>query len=145
MKPLTFSEEVYQKQLNTVNVALTNSNYPVSGSFEDVSKFERFVTRLAGGSQPDALVFQVQQAKTINGTPKDIAGAVVTMAGDNEQREIEVQVSHLDINNGYRFATVKVTGVSGSNYTSIELFGIMPNSEPVTQPATFKQAVKVEG
>ena len=143
MKPLTFSEEVKDQQLNTVNVALTNSKYPVSGSFIDVGNYERFVIRMAGGSMPDAVVAQIEQATAANGTPKDITGAVQTFADDNEVREIEVLVNKLDINNGYRYITVDVTGVSGSDYASLEFFGILPNSQPVTQPDSF-DAVLIE-
>ena len=133
----TFTEEVYTKALNTHTTAITDGDFPSSGSFVDVSDYERFVITVAAGSLNSALTVKVQQATAANGTPKDVTGATVVVGAtdDGEVFQIEVETRKLDIDNDYHFITVDVAGAAGSDdYLAILFHGVNAGEMPVTQP-----------
>ena len=123
------------KLLNTED-ALSVAEYPASGSYIDVSGFERFAFLVGAGALDTATTLQVHQATANNGTPKDITGATLTIAADGDDKWylIEVQTNKLDLNNDYRYVTLDVTGPTGNDYGCILFFGLNPGSKPVTQP-----------
>jgi hypothetical protein len=142
-----FSEAVLIQQLN-VEDAVAVQSYPASAAFIDVSGYERFSFLVQAGALDTALTFQVQQAAAINGSPKDVTGAVAVVAAtdDDKWALIEVQTARLDINNDYHFVTLKATGASGGNdYAAITFFGVNPGSKKVTQGADCAQVVSVVG
>ena len=142
-----FSEGTYIQQLN-VEDAVAAQLYPTSGNFIDASKFERFGFLVGAGALTTELTFQVQQATAVNGTPKDITDAVVVVPanGDDKWYLVEVQTDRLDINNDYRYVTLKSTGASGGDdYAAIYFFGVNPGSKPVTQGADCGDVVAVVG
>lgn len=138
---LLFSEETEIKLLNT-EVVLAAGLYPASGSFILVGGLYRFAFLIAPGVLGAEQTWQVQQAVTINGTPKDITGAVLVVAanGDNKPCVLEVGVDQLDINNDYKYVTLKNTGGAAGNYSALLFLG-WGKKEPVTQDANYGQTV----
>ena len=101
--------------------ALAAALYPTSGNFKDLRGVHRFAVVGIVNAVDSAVTIQVQQATAVNGSPKDITGAVHIIPADGSENGkwfvIEVEVSHMDSNNGYKFVTVAVSGVAGSNDT----------------------------
>jgi len=144
----TFDDSVYVQKLNNFGTAVEVQEYPASGSYIDVSGYERFVILILAGTLDTALTCQVQQATAVNGTAKDISGAVATVGAtdDNKWHSIEVQTNQLDLNNDYRYITLDVTGAAGSNdYACFVFLGLNPSEQPVTQHASYVSATVVAG
>lgn len=144
----TFDDSVYVQKVNNFMTAIEVGEFPASGSYIDVAQFERFVFLILAGTLDTALTCQVQQATAVNGTAKDITGAVTTVGtgDDNKWHIIEVQTDQLDINNDYRYVTLDITGAAGSNdYLAIVFLGLNPGEQPVTQHASLVAAVVVAG
>lgn len=145
-----FSEEVYVQPANNFNTAITDGNFPASGSYIDVSNFERFVFLVRPGTLDSALTLQVKQDtdETQTGDIANITGAtaVIGATDDNEFVSIEVETRRLNLNNGSRYVTLAVSGAAGGNdYLDILFIGLNPGAKPVTQPAAYSQAVIVAG
>jgi hypothetical protein len=141
------SEAIKIQPLN-VEDDLAVAKYPTSGSFIDVSDFERFAFLIQAGALDSATTCQVEQAKTINGSPKVVTGAVVVIPADGDDKWylIEVQTNELDSNDGYRYVTLDVTGpAAGDDYGAITFFGINPGYRPVTQGADCGEVVTLVG
>lgn len=139
MNLISLGEDLFIQVLEAGLTVLADGKYPASGSFIDVSDFERFGFYVALDTLADAIDLKVQQATAVDGTPKDITGAAKTdIAATDDATEvlIEVQTNHLDINNGYHFVTLDVSGVVGVDNAAIIFFGV-PKSKPVTQPSTL--------
>lgn len=144
----TFDDAVYVQKVNNFMTAVEVGEFPASGSYIDVSNYERFAFLIFAGTLDTALTCQVQQATAVNGTAKDITGAVTTVgtSDDNKWHIIEVQTNQLDLNNDYRYVTLDVTGAAGSNdYLCIVFLGLNPGEQPVTQHANLVAAVVVAG
>ena len=146
----TFSEELYLAPANNFNTAIVDGNFPASVSYIDVAQFEKFAFLIRAGTLDSALTCQVKQdtGATETANIKNITGATVTVGvlDDNKLFTIEVEVRKLDINNGFRYVTLAVSGAAGGNdYLSINFIGINPDVVPVTQPATYASAVIVAG
>ena len=134
----TFSEQVYVKAANTPSTAIVDGKFPASGSFYDVSDYERFAFLIVAGGSDTELVCQVEEADAANGTPTDISGATVTVGAsdDGEVFIIEVETRKMTLT-GKRYVTLDVSGQSGSNdYLAILFLGINPGAMPVTQQNT---------
>lgn len=142
-------EAAYIKLINPADDYLSAKDIPASGSYIDVSNYERFAFLILGGSLDTALTFQVKQAATISGTPKNVTGATVTIdasTGDDKWYLIEVQTDNLDSNNGYNYVTLTCSAGAGSNdYAAIAFIGLNPRKIPVTQGADCGGAVAVAG
>lgn len=142
-----FSEVTYIQQLN-VEDALTAASYPASGSFIEVSKFERFAFLIGAGALNSQVVAQVQQAAAANGALKDVADATVTISATDDDKWylLEVQTDHLDTNHGYRYVTLTLTGpAGGDDYAAIFFLGLNPGYAPVVQGADKGAVVAVVG
>ena len=140
------SEAAKIVQLN-VEVALAAASYPASGAFIDVSQFERFAFLVQAGVLDSEITCQVQQAATINGALKNVTGAVAVIAatGDSKWYLIEVQTNQLDINNGYNYVTLTLTGPAGINdFGAITFFGL-DGPAPAVQGADKGAIVVVAG
>ena len=133
----TFSEQVYVKAVNTPSTAITDGKFPASGSFIDVSDYERFAFIITAGGSNTAQVCQVEEATAADGTPTDITGAVQTVGAsdDGEAFIIEVETRRLTLT-GKRYVTLDVTGATGDDYLGITFLGINPGAAPVTQTNT---------
>ncbi len=116
----------FSAPLNVEVVLATTTRYPASGSYIDTKGLHRFGFLILAGAIAAEQTFQVEQATTVSGTPKDITGAVQVIAtnGDNKLYIIEVDTAKLDINNGYRYVTLKNTGGGAGDYCSVIFFAI---------------------
>ncbi|HZU86593.1 MAG TPA: hypothetical protein VFF78_03850 [Anaerolineaceae bacterium] len=139
--------EAVKIQLLNTEDALSVAKYPASGYFIDVSNYERFAFLVAAGALDTATTVKVQQATAVNGTPKDITGATITIAdtGDDKWYLIEVETNKLDINNDYRYVTLDVAGPTGNDYGAILFLGFNPGSMPVTQGTDKGSSVAIVG
>ena len=147
MNVISLGEDLLIDVIEPGLTALSAAKYPASASFIDVSDFDRFAFLIGLDVVADALDFQVQQADAVDGTPKDITGAAKTdtLATDDQKYIlIEVETRRLDINNGYHFVTLDVSGIAGTNNACIVFFGL-PKVVPVTQPASYLAHVIVAG
>lgn len=136
----TVYEDVYVYSCNMGDVAIIDGEFPASGSYIDVSDFERFAFVISAGFGLDSvLTCQVQQAATISGTAKDITGAVWVMGAtdDGKWAVIDVETRKLDLNNGYNYVTMDITGASGNDYCHVLFLGFNGGSKPVTQSVTY--------
>jgi hypothetical protein len=143
----TFSEDVYVLGCNTHTTAIADGKFPASGSFIDVSDFERFVFVVDAGSLDSALTLQVEEATAADGTPTDITGATATVGAtdDGETFIIEVETRRMTLT-GKRYVTLDVTGAAGGNdYLSIMFYGLNKGSLPVTQPSGTNTPVIIAG
>lgn len=140
-----FNEAAKIQPLN-VEDALAAAKYPASGSFIPVGKYERFAFLIALGASTSALTAKVQQATAANGTPKDITGATISIAADDDDQWaiIEVQTDHLDINNDYEYVTLDIAGAAGDDDFGAILFLGFNSEMPVTQTSQIG-AVAVVG
>lgn len=146
----TFSEDVYVQPANNFNTAITDGNFPASGSYIDVAQFDRFVFAIRAGTLDSALTCQVMQDTSATETAgiKAITGAVVIVgtSDDNEFVTVEVETRKLDLNNDFRYVTLAVSGAAGGNdYLDVQFIGLNPDVKPVTQPAAYSQAVIIAG
>jgi len=144
----TFSENVYVYGCNPFGTAsVDGDNYPASGSFIDVSGYERFVFLIHAGTLTTDLVCTVQEANAINGTPASVSGATLTIgnaAGDNDWYSIEVETARLT--KGKHFVSLDVAGGAGSDdFLDVIFLGLDPKNAPVTQHANYLEAVVVAG
>lgn len=143
-------EDVYLQPANNFNTAIVDGNFPASASYIDVAQFDRFVFAVRAGTLDSALTCQVKQDtdETETASIKNVTDAVVIVGAgdDNELVTVEVETRQLDLNNGFRYVTLAVSGAAGGNdYLDIWFVGLNPDVKPVTQPATYSQAVIVAG
>lgn len=145
----TFDDAVYVNMLEGGKDVLADANYPTSGSYIDVSEFERFVFLIGLDTiaTPD---FAVQQdtSATQTASIKAITNAAktdVVTGDDGKWFTIEVEVARLDIKNGFRYVTLTVSGTGGADNAAIFFLGLRPRRMPVTQPANYLAAVVVAG
>lgn len=135
----TIYEDVYIGYCNVHTTAIVDGEFPPSGSYFDVGDYDRFAFLIQAGDLDSALTCQVQQAATVSGTAKDVTGAtwVVGTGDDGKWGCIEVETNNLDLNNGYNYVTLDVTGASGNDYLAIVFLGFSAGSRPVTQSSTY--------
>lgn len=151
-------QDAFVKLLN-VEDALTSGStpgyLPADGSYQDVSDFERFAFLIGvGGSSASssAMAFQVMQSTLASGSAgsqKVITGASGSHASTVQDKYhlIEVETAQLDINNDFRYVSLRTTGEvdSTKNYASIWFIGLNPGKKPVSQSATKQSAAVVAG
>lgn len=145
MNIVTFAEQTYFQVCNNFGTAIVDGDFPASGSYIDISDFDRFAFLIRAGTLTSALTCKVQAATAANGTPADITSATVTVGAtdDNELFVIEVESRKCV---GYQYVTLDVAGAAGSDdFLDILFLGITPGSAPVTQPATTNTPVIVAG
>ncbi len=129
------------------DVLANNTLYPASAAFINVGDFDRFTFLILAGGITNQQTFQVQQATAIDGTPKDVTGAVQVIAtnGDDKWYAIEVGVDQLDVNNGYCFVTLKNSGGASGDYADLIFLGHVPGMAPVTHGADKGAIVELVG
>jgi hypothetical protein len=143
----TFGEDVFVQTCNAFGTAITDGDFPASGSYIDVSDFERFAFVVVAGTLNTALTLQVQQAATVSGSTSNITGATATIgtSDDNEVFIIEVETRRLTLT-GQRYVTLDIAGASGGDdYASVVFYGLNKGSVPVTQHASTNTPVIVAG
>jgi hypothetical protein len=127
----------------------SNAYYPASGSFLDMSGFGAIMFLIDLRDLADAIDVEVYQAPTASsGSAKAVTSASKTdilATDDGEMISIEVGADQLDLDGGFRYVSLKVSGVSGTNYIDIHALKFRAGLQPVTQPATYThQIVLVE-
>lgn len=134
----TVYEDVYVYPCNVPNTAIVDGEFPASGSYIDVGDFEHCAFIIVAGDLDSALTCQVQQAATSTGTAKDLTGAqwVIGTNDDGKVGVIEFKPAALDINNGYNYVTLDITGASGNDYAAVTFLGFA-KGKPVTQSSTY--------
>lgn len=116
------------------NTALSDTQYPASGSFVDVSKCERFHVVAVLGDIADAITLEVKIAEAADGTPDSIDATDLkkTLAATDDGQVIVWTVECRKLPADHWYATVDVGSTSGNNYATI-LFLLDEKSKPVTQ------------
>ena len=101
----TFQEQVYALKCNDFNTAIVDGKFPASGSFIDVSDYERFAFVIHAGTLDSALTCTVNEATAADGTPQAVTGAsdIVGATDDNDLFIIEVETRKLSRNDDYQF------------------------------------------
>lgn len=143
-----FSESVYVQQINKADEVLAAGSYPASGSYIDVSKFQKFAFLVELGTTAHAQDWKVQQATANNGTLKDVAtAAAISSAADSDGKWflIEVDSNELDINNAYKFVTLTNANGGTGDYAQITFLGLAPYHQPVTQHSSKGGIATVAG
>lgn len=125
--------------------SLSSPNYPASGSFIDVSPFERFafLIQVASGNS-SAISAEVKQASANNGALSSIPVGMKPTCVLSEAKDyiLEVDVSHLDINNGARFVSLAIAG--GTPTGAITFIGIPKKKDtPIAWPKLGEAVLSV--
>lgn len=143
-----FAKSNYMQMLEGGVTSLSDANYPASGSYIDVSRFEEF-TFLIGldtVATPDFAVYQDTSA-TETANIKALTGAAktdVVTGNDGDWFTITVSTEQLDIANNFRYVTLQVSNTSADN-ANIWFFGTLPRDVPVTQHSNFLEEILVAG
>ena len=145
-----FYENVYKLKANAFNTAIVDGNFPASTAYIDVSEFTHFAFVVDAGTLNSALTAQVKQdtSATETGSIKNVTGATVTVGAgdDNDSFVIEVEAANLDIENGFRYVTLALSGAAGrDDYACVNFLGWNARHLPVTQPAEFATHVLIAG
>lgn len=115
--------------------------FPPSGSFIDMFDYSRGVFLVKVGTLDSALVGEIFQDTSAASTALKALGTALdtdmTIA-DNDDQEVyvwEFTQEMMDLNNDFRYVTLKVTGAAGGNdYLDVIFIGVKKGKIPVTQP-----------
>lgn len=124
------------KGQNLVETLLAAANYPVSGSYIDVSEVERFHVLVHFGTihASDAPVIAIKQADAANGTLDVISATYATHTADpGDDGEFVLMTIEVDkLATDHHFVSAVVSGVTNGSYGDI--FFLLPlMTLPVTQ------------
>jgi hypothetical protein len=145
----TFHEDIQWVDVQTApNTALANNTYyPLSTLFVDVSAVERVVFLIKLGTTAEAVTYQVRQdtSATVTGAVKALTSAVyVCGAGDaGKQATIDFSTKKLDAANGFKFVSLYLTGIAGTDYAAITCLLYRARILPVTQAANYPAANQI--
>jgi hypothetical protein len=121
---------------NEIETALTAGNYPASGSYIDVSAYERVHVLIHLGTidASDVPVFEIKQADSTTGT-LDVIDATYckhTCAADDDGEFVAFTLEVDKLATDHHFISVVVSGVTNGSYADIIFLG-EGLSLPVTQ------------
>lgn len=148
-----FTENVYLQYVLKPAADTTDASYPASGSFIDVSTYERFAFLIFVGATDDTSVAaKVQAATAANGALTDVTGAAITatvLAGTNDNKwamiEVETRKLHL-LGESYKYVTLTVATTGGTATISGAFFiGWRIATLPPTFGADKAEIVYVDG
>ena len=129
--------DLYWKLLNTED-ALADGNFPPSTAYEYVGDCPLFGWFVQAGALDSVLTFQVKQDKSATETAniKNVSTAAITVSatGDDKWYLIQVDPRYLDINNGFAYVTLALSGAAGVNDFAAIFFFKIVNSKPAVQP-----------
>lgn len=133
-----FSKDYYVALGNAkCETALSNANYPASGSFINVAGYEKVQVVIHLGTLADAVVFTLKQADSVSGTLDTIDSTyckkTCATTDDGQVLIFELDTDQLTAN--HHFLSVAVSGVSGSDYADMMWF-LSGRHLPVTQGST---------
>ncbi len=117
------------------DTALSDGNFPTSGSYIDVSKCERFHVVVSLGSLDSVITFTIKEADSLTGILDtiDATYAAHTIAADDDGEFVvfTIEVDKLSVD--HHFVSCVVSGSAGSNDYA-EIFFLLPETtQPVTQ------------
>jgi len=142
----TMSENVYMEGCNEFMTAITDGDFPSSGSFIDVSDYTHFAFLVHAGTLDSELTLQVQEHDSATGTATDVSGATATVEAtdDNKGFLIEVEVAKLSADHHY--VTLDVSGAAGSNdYLDVWFLGWNTRHAPITAWSSMDTTTEVVG
>lgn len=120
--------------------ALTAANYPLSGSYIDVSGCERFhvLIHLGAVHGSDTPTFEIHQADSVSGTLDTISATYAKWVGtgSSDDNWIIMTIETDKLETDHHFVSCEVTGVSNGSYGDI-LFFLPLTSQPITQNSTY--------
>lgn len=135
MRIATLIEQAYVLSCNNFNTAITDGDFPASGSYIPVHDYERIAFLVRAGTLDSALTCKVQESTSTSATPSDVSGATFTVGAtdDNDVFLLEIETRKLT----KPYVTLDVAGAAGGNdYLDIMFIGFNVGAQPVTQPAT---------
>lgn len=127
--------------------AISAADYPASGSYIDVSGYERFtiMVHLGAIAGSDAPVFTPKVADAANGTADVIDATLAHTSADDDDDEFivwDIQTQKLPLD--HHFVTLTASGTLVGTQGDIVFFLREPRSTPVTQGATLPTASQYE-
>lgn len=147
-------KSLYIEPLATGEALLDATYYPVSTKFFSVSRMEKFAFLIIVGATFDTeTTIQLRQdvSATATAALKDVDGALITIPADvtpGSMFYMEVFANQLDINNGYQYVTLLVSGPSegvGDDPELATLLFLALNSDhaPVTYHTSMQTPVVI--
>lgn len=125
--------------LDVINPISTST--AINGTWTQVGKFNRLIAKLQVGliAAGGTLDFKIEQATNGAGAGAKPLKSITQLAdtADNVQRWIEVKDEELDVNGGFDYVRITITGATAASLVSAELLGFIGRYEPVAQPATL--------
>ena len=142
----TISENLYIQGCNDFGTAISDGDFPASGSYIDVSGYTHFAFMVNAGSLDSALTLQVQEHDSATGTATSVSSATATVGAtdDDYLYLIEVEVAKLSLN--HHFVTLDVSGEAGSNeYLAIFFIGWNARHAPITAWGEMHETTEIVG
>lgn len=139
------SNSVLWSDTNQVLAVINPASYTTAQETNRVKAdgHEKFVAKMHVGAiaASGTLDFKLRQHNAASsGTSKDITGKVITQltqagSDSNKIRIIELDVTELDIANGYLWISALATPATAASILNVELVGCDPRFSPVSQLA----------
>lgn len=147
--PRNFYKSVQAHMLEGGKDDLADANYPATTAYLDTKGFDHvvFLIGLDTIATPDFQVMQDISATETAGI-KVLTGAAktdVVTADDGKWFSIEFPVSALDVQNGFRYVTLTVSGTGAGDKANIWAFLYRSRELPVSQPAGYFAGVILGG
>lgn len=142
MGSFLFEDQVVCIGCNSLATALTDTNFPASGSFIDMEGIDHGVFLIHLGTLDSTVTFTLKQDTSATSTDIKAMNTAVAQAvadaNDNDWITLEFSSNLLDRDNGFHYVTVVVSGTGGSNdYGSIMFLGFGSKKKPVAKDANY--------
>lgn len=147
--PRDFYKSVYALMLEGGKDDLADANYPASTAYIDTKGYDHvvFLVGLDTVATPDFAVKQDTSA-TETASIKALTGASktnVATSDDGKWFSIEFPVAALDVDNGFRYVTLAVSGTGAGDKANIWAFLYRARELPVSQHANYIEGVMLGG
>ncbi len=138
MQGMIFSNQYKMvKGQAAIETVLSDANYPLSGSYIDISKTERFFVVVDLGTVADNVVFEIKVADSTTGTLDviDATNCKKTIANATDDGQLIIfTIETKKLAQDHYHVSCVVSGTSGSNYATITFF-LDEHTKPVVQSA----------
>ena len=126
-------------QVSPEDILVDATNYPASGSFIDVTGYERIACLVHFGAinAGSTMTFELRQAESLTGTPDviDATYCKITTANDDDDQALLFELETDKLATDHHFLTLQVEGtIASNNYADITFF-LDADKKPVTQNA----------
>lgn len=119
------------------NTALvTNTNYPASGAYVDVSGYEWVNIIIRLGTIGATFKFEVFETDGVSGATLDEIHATETehsVEADDDDEFVTFYIETANLSEDHHFITTRITDLSSTNYASINYLLGGTRHQPVTQ------------